>query len=234
MKIKSVIVALSILPLLFSCKDDNDNVSPGQGGINDSFNSSTQSWQGDFADYPKDSDAFYELKFSHENLPAPLNQSSKGLLLSGNNHSDDLFMFIKKKVTGLQPNQTYKMKIDVELASNARSSDFGVGGSPGGSVYIKAGMSVKEPAKVLDNQNYYRLNIDKGNQATGGADVVVLGNIDNGDKPEYALIKRSGKFTGKTDDKGEVWVMVGTDSGFEAVTALYYTKIEASFAEVTE
>jgi len=233
MKIKSVILALSIVPFLFSCKDDDNGPSTGQG-INDSFSTSVQSWKGDFADYPKDADAFYELKYSHEKLPAPLDQASKGIFISGNNHSDDLFMFMKKKVSGLTPNQTYRMKISIELASNA-SNVPGAGGSPGTSVYVKAGMSIKEPVKVLDSRNYYIMNIDKGRQSQGGADAVVLGNADNGSgKQEYSLIRRSGEFTGKADENGEAWVMVGTDSAFEATTALYYTKVEASFTAVKQ
>jgi len=236
MKIKSVILAFMLIPLLFSCKDDNNDNAPvpGSGGIDDSFNTSTQSWNGDFADYPKDSEAFYELKYSHENLPAPLDQTIKGIRISGNNHSDDLFMFMKKKVSGLVPNRSYKMKIDVELASNARNGGIGVGGSPGSGVTIKAGLTTTEPIKVLnDTANHYRLNVDKGNQSVGGKDAVVLGNVENGtDKQEYSLIQRSGEFTGKADDKGEAWVMIGTDSGFEATTTLYYTKVKASFTAV--
>ena len=234
MKIKSVILALLIFPLLFSCKDDNITPAPDFGEIDDSFNTSPLSWNGDFADYPKDSETFYELKYSHENLPAPLDQNAKGIRISGNNHSDDLFMFMKKKVSGLVPNRSYRMKIDVQLASNARKGDLGVGGSPGSGVILKAGMTVTEPQKVLENtSNHYRLNIDKGNQSGGGADVVVLGDVENGtDKQDYALIERSGEFKGKADDKGEAWVMIGTDSGFEATTTLYYTKVKASFTPI--
>jgi len=234
MKIKSVIFVLLIFPLLISCKDDDNTPSPDFGGVDDSFNTSTQSWKGDFSDYPKDSETFYELKFSHENLPAPLDQTAKGIRISGNNHSDDLFMFMKKKVSGLIPNRRYRMKIDVQLASNARKGDLGVGGSPGSGVTLKAGMTATEPSKVLDNtSNHYRLNIDKGNQSVGGADAVVLGNVENGtDKQDYVLIERSGEFTGKADDKGEAWVLIGTDSGFEATTTLYYTKVKASFTAI--
>ena len=234
MKIKSVIFALLIFPLLISCKDDYNTPGTGFGGIDDSFNTSPLSWTGDFADYPKDNEAFYELKYSHENLPAPLDQTAKGIRISGNNHSDDLLMFMKKKISGLVPNRSYRMKVDVQLASNARKGDLGVGGSPGSGVILKAGFTATEPVKTLDNtSNHYRLNIDKGNQSVGGADAVVLGDVENGiDKQDYTLIERSGEFTGKADDKGEAWVMIGTDSGFEATTTLYYTKVKASFTAI--
>jgi hypothetical protein len=233
MKIKFVIPALMLIPFFFSCKKNDDKQSPAQREIIDRFDTSMQSWSADFSDYPKDSENFYELKYSLENLPAPLNQEAKGIRISGNNHSDDLFMFIKKKISGLIPNQTYKMKIEVQLASNARKGDFGAGGSPGSGVILKSGMTAKEPLKTLNDRNSYILNIDKGNQSVGGADVVVLGDIDNGsDKPEYNLVQSSGEFTGKTDSNGEAWVMIGTDSGYEGITSLYYTKVKATFTAV--
>jgi hypothetical protein len=33
-----------------------------------------------------------------------------------------------------------------------------------------------------------------------------------------------------TDDNGSVWLIVGTDSGFEGTTRLFYTEIEAHFS----
>jgi hypothetical protein len=43
----------------------------------------------------------------------------------------------------------------------------------------------------------------------------------------YKMVKRTGEFKAKTDSKGKIWLIVGTDSGFEATTALYYSSIKA-------
>ena len=88
-------------------------------------------WAGDFADYPITDSVFYQLAFNRTTLPAPLNTAKHALMITGSNHSDDLFMFIKKKITGLQPNTTYMVKIDVEFASRAPTNGVGVGGAPG-------------------------------------------------------------------------------------------------------
>jgi len=37
----------------------------------------------------------------------------------------------------------------------------------------------------------------------------------------------------RADDRGAVWLLVGTDSGFEATTSLYYTRVIATFAPVS-
>ena len=162
----------------------------------------------------------------------PLNEDDNALMQTGNNHSDDLFMFIKKKVTGLEPNKTYSLAFTVEFATNAPEGSIGIGGSPASSVYIKAGASTAEPEKELDDDNYYRMNIDKGNQASGGANMLVLGDFSNGTENEiYTLVTLTSEesITVETDDMGEAWIILGTDSGFEATTTIYYTTIKVDF-----
>lgn len=199
------------------------------------FSQSQDGWEADFTDLPAvlGDSAFYELKFAYTNLPANLG-TRKSIMLSGNNHSDDLFMFIKKKINGLIPNTSYNLVFEVELASNAPKGSVGAGGSPGESVYLKAGASEIEPKKVIEN-NQYVLNVDKGNQSNAGPNAVVLGNIATTSSTEYALISRSNAssaqpFIAQSNSAGELWIIVGTDSGFEGITTLYYTKVNIVFS----
>jgi len=202
------------------------------------FSKSQDNWIVDFTDFPsgEQDSAFYELKFAYTSLPANLGANKKSMMLSGNNHSDDLFMFMKKKITNLVPNTDYAMVFEVELASNAPKGTVGIGGSPGESVYLKAGASGNEPKKVIE-ANQYALNIDKGNQSTSGENTVVLGDIAvDFNTEEYTLITRSNAstyndpFVAKSNSKGELWLIVGTDSGFEGTTTIYYTKVNVVFS----
>jgi hypothetical protein len=190
-----------------------------------------QGWEGGFADYGAGREDFLELVTDHRPLPPPLDTSRKGMFISGNNHDDDLFMFLKRPVTGLQPNQTYRLRFYIELATNAPSGCAGVGGAPGEGVSFKAGASLVEPTPVLRGGDY-RMNIDKGNQANGGSDMFVLGHIGNSNRdcldPVYeikAFNSETQDFEITTDEDGSIWLIVGTDSGFEATTSLYYTFI---------
>jgi hypothetical protein len=200
------------------------------------FSESQDNWVADFTDFPagEGDSAFYELKFAYTDRPAHLGANLKSMMLSGNNHSDDLFMFIKRKITDLSPNTDYTLVFDVELASNAPKGVAGVGGAPGESVFLKAGASGAEPKKVIE-ANQYTLNVDKGNQSSAGEIAVVLGNIAVAyDTNDYALITRnnagSAPFIAKSNSKGEIWLIVGTDSGFEGTTTLYYTKVNVVFS----
>ncbi|NJK96566.1 MAG: hypothetical protein HC905_18070 [Bacteroidales bacterium] len=170
--------------------------------------------------------------FKHTRLPAPLDTAVKALKISGNNHSDDLFMFIKRKITDLEPNMEYIVYFNIELASNAPTNAIGVGGAPGESVGLKVGATTNEPKKITEGTDYV-MNIDKANQMQSGKDMKLIGHIGVADTTTvFTLIKRNNNafpLRVATNSKGEAWVIIGTESGFEATTTLYYKKIEISF-----
>ena len=194
-------------------------------------------WLVEFSDFPASpTDSIdYELTSAYTDRPANLGANLKSIMISGNNHSDDLFMFMKRRITGLSPNTDYAIVFDIELASNAQRGSAGVGGSPGESVFLKAGAIGMEPKAVIDN-NQHVLNVDKGNQASAGESTVTLGDIAISPyTDQYALITRTNSgsqapFIARANSKGELWLIVGTDSGFEGVTTVYYTRVNVIFS----
>ncbi|MBL7845804.1 MAG: hypothetical protein JNK44_18220 [Cyclobacteriaceae bacterium] len=230
MRLKGSIFALGALFLITACELNNDNIRVFAYSFE--FSTSDQGWDGDFADYPIGDSVFYELKFKHDTLPRT-NGNRKALLSSGKNHSDDLFMFIRRKLTGLKPNTEYRVLFNVRISSNVPTGNVGVGGAPGESVFVKAGAVTTKPEKVQVG-GYYRMNVDIGSQSQAGADVLVIGNI--GVAPtttQFTEIYRNNSsansFLVTTDSQGEVWILVGTDSGFEGTTTVYYTAIDILF-----
>ena len=222
MKLFTLLVILSIGAL--SCK--KDNTASGNILYEYNFEQDLQGWNTGFADYTVGAEAEFELQTNHTYLPAPLNTNKKALFISGKNLSDDLFMYLKKELSGLQPNTNYKALFTIKVASNAPSNAIGVGGAPGESVYLGIGITQKEPDKIIDGP-IYRMNIEKGNQSTGGKDRKVIGNIANGtSESNYVMLTKKGEFLFTTNDTGTVWAMVSTDSGFESTTALYYDDIK--------
>ena len=201
------------------------------------FSKEQGDWLVEFSDFPASpaDSVDYELATAYTDRPANLGANLKSIMISGNNHSDDLFMFMKRKITGLSPNTDYSIVFDIELASNAPKGGAGIGGAPGESVFLKAGAIGMEPKTVIDN-NQNVLNIDKGNQANPGESTVTLGNIALTTYTEqYALITRTNSgsqapFVARANSKGELWLIVGTDSGFEGVTTVYYTRVNVIFS----
>jgi hypothetical protein len=201
------------------------------------FCDGSQGWVAQFSDYPAGDEAFFELASGYRRLPPPLS-SRGGLFISGNNHSDDLFMYLKRRVGGFEPNTDYQVSFIVDFATDVPTGCGGVGGSPGESVFVKAGASNIEPNSVLDQLGWLRMNVDKGNQANGGANAVVIGNVANSTLCEQNIrryeikeLRSPQPVSVTTDETGSAWLLVGTDSGFEAVTTLYYTRITAEFSK---
>ncbi len=221
---------------MVSCDKTDDGVGPNFIHTSD-FNKGTESWETGITDYGTEQESIME--FSSKIAALPTDTLKKALMLTSSNRSDDAFMYMKRKLTGLQPNQTYKIDFEVQLASQYPETGVGIGGSPGGSVYLKAGASAVEPQKVKDstNVNHWILNWDKGGQSTGGKNAVLLGTVGiEGSDYKYQIIKRNNEkapFSAKTNEKGELWILVGTDSGFEGVTTLYYTQVKVLLMKST-
>ncbi len=202
------------------------------------FRDGAQDWEAGFAEYSPEMEGMM-LEAGIRPLPSELGINGTGYYLQGMNHSDDLLMFLKRRLgteDGVVPGQEYRVAFTVVLASNAPSGAVGIGGSPGESVYLKAGASMAEPDVYLDSaDNHYRMNVDKGegNEPSGTA-ASEVGNIANGlsaeENPRYVSLKRQHEhqYTVNASADGELWLLVGTDSGFEGLTGIYYQRISVT------
>jgi hypothetical protein len=209
------------------------------------FHHGTLGWTAGFADYPPNIGTGYELDARIRFMPRKLTRvPRRGFYIQGHNRSDDLFMFLKRRLTaedGIVAGKTYRIEFVIKLASNAPIGCAGIGGAPGESVFLKVGASSIEPLAVLQPNGYLRMNIDIGNQSQGGVAASVAGNITNGIPCEqafpylpFALIQRSHQHTSNVaaNANGELWLIVGTDSGFEGLTRLYYQSIKVKLTPV--
>lgn len=218
---------------MFACQSEDETPTPDIVELSFDFEENEEGWVGDFADLPEDGQEIYDLEVSHSPLPEEIEPSSGSIKVQGHNRSDDLFMFLKKQITGLSPSTTYQITFDIELASQYPEAAPGAGGSPGGSVYLKAGATAEEPLPVAEDNSrvpFLRMNIDKGNQSQEGADMFNIGTVGiENEEYRYELIQRGNSdrpFSATTDADGNLWLVVGTDSGFEGLTVLYYNSIK--------
>ncbi len=228
---RKLVLICGIFLILYSCKN-NDRGDTEPMEFVWEFSTDPEGWTADFADYPVGEEDRYELQFEYSTLPEPLEETEGGLKLSGSNLSDDLFMFIKKEICGLEPNSSYNINFTIEFASDVPDGLAGIGGSPGESVYIKSGATQIEPDKIIDDDDYYRMNIDKSNQSSGGDDMLVIGDFSNDTDNEIFTLKTVSNglpFNVSTDSTGILWIIVGTDSGFEGKTTIYYNSVKAEF-----
>jgi hypothetical protein len=206
-----------------------------------------QGWEAGFAEYAQEMEGTMQLEAGIRPLPSELGIEGTGYYLEGMNHSDDLFMFLKRRLgtdDGVVPGQEYRIKFTIVFASNAPSGAAGIGGSPGESVFLKAGASTVEPEVYLDTAtNYYLMNVDKGSgNGDSGEAASVTGHIANGlsadeidmENPPYVSLKRQHEHvcTVTASPDGELWLLVGTGSGFEGLTGIYYQRIAVTLTPV--
>ena len=198
------------------------------------FSLGAQGFVAGFADYPPEHADIYELNSGYRTLPPPLEPRS-ALFISGANRSGDLFMFFKGPIDSLPPGARYNVAVSLEIATSVPAGCVGAGGAPGESVWIKAGATAVEPLAVRDG-SYLRMNIDIGNQSNGGTEAVLLGNIANSrpcEQPRRWELKsfqaRSMPEPISIAEDARFWLLFGADSGFEALTEVYFTQAAVTF-----
>lgn len=238
-RMQILMVVLFCAVLLAGCGAGDGSSLSFEFDLNDS-----EGWEGGFTDLPVNyEEDIYELEFAHAPLPEELGAGKKGLMLRSHNRSDDLFMYISRRLgaaDGLKPDTAYLVEIAVEFATSVPAGLVGIGGSPGESVFVKVGAAGEKPVALAvgeGDQAYYELNIDKGAQSDAGCYTRVVGNIakeDGSEDDSYALksLDNEGEaIEVTTDGEGNLWIFVGTDSGFEGLTILYYTGVQVTLTE---
>ena len=237
----SLITFLLLSALCSSVSAQNSSIA-----LSFDFRQGALGWQAGFADYSTKTNLdSFEFRSEIRSLPTELKPSGSGFYIQGINRSDDLFMFLKHKLgptDGIVAGQKYQLYFTIVFASNAQSGCFGAGGAPGESVALKAGASAIEPIPVLDEMSTWRMNVNKGGP-TGPGDLVATGisSIANGlpcnlQFQPYVTLTRNHlhQSLATASSAGELWLLLGTDSGFEGLTGLYYQKVDVLLVPMSE
>ena len=136
------------------------------------------------------------------------------------------------------PGTSYQVTVSLHFATNAPP---GCPGNPGENVTVKAGAVAIQPANVTQF-NRVTVNFDKGDQATGGANAAALGNFAQTtasgtcDQPLYAekaLVTGANAPRVTSDANGQLWLVIGFDSGFAGRTKAFLLDGVATFSPAT-
>ena len=204
--------------------DDNDFEE-----FNFAFTGGSRGWTGGISDYLRKDQDNLERKDEIRNLDSALG-SGTGYYLSSKNLSDDVFQFIKRRLTGLEKNKNYKVRFEVTFGSNTPSGSLAVGGLPGDEVFLKVGGSTAEPKTFTDKRGRVRFSLDKGATNKGGRNMTLVSTTANGNTAGtagYKSVTRTAYHNVpiRTDANGNMWLVVGFDSMFNGTTALYVQSV---------
>ncbi len=236
---KSTLIGILALAVV-GCNSDNAEVTYIDS-VSFDLAETNGEWQAGFADYPVGGEDEWELTAT-ENVEFTLasGETVTGYFLHSSNRSDDTQMYISRKIEGLMPSTHYEVSFDIQLATNVNDMCMGIGGAPH-SVTVKAGLTTQALETTVDSIDHYRLNIDTGSQTNGGLDAQSLGNIgldtlEDCDPAStvYGLKEfdnADNLFEVTSDENGELWLTLLTDSGFEGPSSLYFTRANVTFTQ---
>ncbi|MDB5051520.1 MAG: hypothetical protein JWO30_4591 [Fibrobacteres bacterium] len=204
----------------------------GAQTLNFDFESDLQGWTCDFADYPMADSVNWHLQYKVGAMP-DITPSQNGVVMKGDNFSDDLFFFLKKRITGLAANTSYTVFYSIDVVTNSGPGSIG-----GSDLMLKAGATLIEPKKEIGSGGMYRMNIAKSNQSSPGPDMDTLGHVNHTDPASRKYLKTTFKndkrpFSIKTDAKGEVWLIVGAESQFETPAEFLVAAITVTMTSPT-
>ena len=199
------------------------------------FEDGYQEWTGDFADYPVGDSAHWNLNHFHQPMP-DIVPPQNGIRMVGDNFSDDLFFFVKRKIEGLAPHTTFQIIFSIDVVTNMPPNAIG-----GSDLMLKAGATIIEPKKVVVDEGgvqYYRMNINKDDQSQPGADMDTLGHVHH-DVPDdftYHVVNYQNgmnPFEVLSDSNGELWVIIGAEGRFEGAAEFLVADIAFHFDNST-
>lgn len=233
--LRGPLAGLLAFGVLTACDSDSPS-DPGAGPIvfTVAFHDGPQGWEADFVDFPPDRNDDVGFVSDVRALPEPLDTDTDALYHEGLNLSDDLFMYHKRRVTGLEPGVDYRVRFSAEFATTVgRDCVAGLG------LFLKAGAVPDEPVRVIGNQEgWVRLSADKGVQTDVGSEVVLLGEMRNdvegctGEFGTAELGEDTDALNVTADEDGAVWLYFGEESVFETAHSVYYLSFEARFEEI--
>ncbi|MBN1144757.1 MAG: hypothetical protein JXA72_10045 [Bacteroidales bacterium] len=224
--LKTILLMLPVVMLLSNCEPKD--AEPDYKEFEYNFHIGTDDWEVLFSDYPQGQEEFYELEYKWSKLPIPLDTNLGSVMISGNNHSDDLLSCTYKHVTGLIPNALYDVTFTLFIASNVAKNSVGAGGSP--DLALGVGGLDTVPSNFIDGDGYYRPNFEVDLQSGLSNEIMqVVGTLGVTETTtQYAPITRTNggnPFKMVSNARGECYLMIGWDSGFEGITTIYIKSI---------
>jgi hypothetical protein len=223
-----VVVSLFSLIVIISCSNKDFVVSAIKTATSNFESNSDTIWTGGVAGYPA-TVSLDNIRFSAviNTLPTGLDTTEYALHVYSRNLTGAMFTYVKRKLGGLAKNTSYEVAYEIDLATNYPENI-----PAGNAVFLKAGASSVEPGADASRT----FNLDKGDGASGGNQMVLLGNVSNElSRATYVNTRKtsSGKpIVVQSDEHGDIWLCVGIESLYAGATDLYFHRITATINQL--
>jgi hypothetical protein len=163
------------------------------------------------------------------------NLHSGGLLLSGYNMGDEMFVYAYKNIgkeASLSAGKEYDITLSFDLATKMRKEGGDIFGKiPSQSVLVKAGLMNVEPT-YEEHEGILKANFEIGYYNADSEFVKALGHIQregSGDNSMYEYKSFTMQMTAVPDEKGNLYVLIGFHSYYIGPTWVFVDNIEIKY-----
>ena len=232
-----------VIGVLVNCTDENDSYPLEFVSFSNFEDSTFNNWIIGFAQYPEGLEDSFRLSYriGAYNLG---NTAQKALIIRGKNWNKDLFMYTKGKIGGFLPDTYYDVVIVVELYALLLETYSGDLNLEFFGSFLKVGAFTDEPVsdKIPDPENpgqsIVALSIDIGAAQENGYNIQNLGKLFYSEMYDAPTVLRGDNSEDmirvKTNEAGEIWLIVGIDSNVEVYQDVLINFIGAHYYEINK
>jgi hypothetical protein len=235
------LISVGIL-LFFSGCNDNDEDQPEVLVSNTVFEEDAEGWEAQYAEYESGQEDSLEFSYTHDTfMVSQAIGEVSAMVQTGRASNSDLFMFIKKKITGFEPNASYSVIYYIEMFAQLEETFSGDLTSTNNGSFLKVSVYQDEPDTVLveDMQNpgkmVVRTSFDKGDDRVTGPNMALMGKLTYTDVGQAPILligtSEADEILGTSDDQGNMWMMIGVDTNQPIFHSVYYSYIGITFVK---
>jgi len=207
------------------------------------FAEDAEGWEAQFSEYEPGLEDSLKLSFAHDNFMATESIGEvTAVVQSGYATNSDLFMYIKRQISGFKPNTPYTVVFKLELFAQLNEDFSGDLTDDHNGSFLKASVYTEEPDTLIvdDDDNPGKkiviTNFEKGNDRTTGPNMAMIGKLEHTSVDEAPLLligsSEGDDLLGTTDSEGKMWMMIGVDTNQPIYQSIFYSFIGIEFREI--
>jgi hypothetical protein len=238
----SILINMGFLLALSGCLN-NDEVGNPLLVSTTVFAEDAEGWEAQFAEYEPGLEDSLQLSFTHDKIMATETIGEvTAVVQSGYATNSDLFMYIKRQISGFQPSTSYQVVYTLELLAQLNEDFNGDLSDINNGSFLKASVYTEEPDTLIvdDIENPGKktviTNFEKGEGRTTGPNMAFIGKLEYSDINETPQVligsSKQDDIIGTTDSEGKMWMMIGVDTNLPIYQSIYYSFIGIEFREL--
>jgi hypothetical protein len=232
----------SLLSLSGCLNNGDESANPVLVSTTD-FAEDAEGWEAQFSEYEPGLEDSLKLSFEHDTFMADESIGEvTAVVQSGYATNSDLFMYVKRQISGFKPNTDYKVIFTLQLIAQLNEDFSGDLSDDNNGSFLKVAAYTVEPDTMIvddvDNPGKKTVitNFDKGNNRTTGPNMSLIGKLEYSYIDEIPTIligsSKGDELLGTTDSEGKMWMMVGVDTNEPIYQSIFYSFIGIEFQEL--